>query len=208
MLEGVSRWHGFGLSPFVRKFILNQQRDDLMRHTSVFATVFAFGLAAFAFPVISPAHAQPTSDLHGGTPAWGSGTFSYAPYRSLAYAPRRSYRFARSSRGGSTASRGCLTGDTQRVLSGLEARFGAVKVISTCRPGAVIAGNGHPSQHRFGRAVDFVPGPGQRGAMLAWLRANANGAVITYASGHVHFDTGGYRNYASPRARRAYAHWR
>ena len=42
--------------------------------------------------------------------------------------------------------------------------------------------------------------------MLAWLRSNANGAVITYGSGHIHFDTGGYRNFAvSAKARRAFA---
>ena len=74
------------------------------------------------------------------------------------------------------------------------------------RPGAVIAGSGRPSQHRYGKAVDFMPNPGQRGAMLAWLRSNANGAVITYGSGHIHFDTGGYRNFAvSAKARRSYA---
>lgn len=92
-----------------------------------------------------------------------------------------------------SASRACLTGPTRGVLAGLERRYGTVKVISTCRPGAVIAGSGRPSQHRYGKAVDFMPN-GNRAAMLAWLRANAGGAVITYASGHIHFDTGGYRN--------------
>jgi uncharacterized protein YcbK (DUF882 family) len=107
---------------------------------------------------------------------------------------------------GASSSRSCLTGQTRQLLAGLEARFGAVKVISTCRPGAVIAGSGVPSQHRYGKAVDFMPGTGQRGAMLSWLRSNANGAVITYASGHIHFDTGGYRNFAlSRKARAAYA---
>jgi uncharacterized protein YcbK (DUF882 family) len=91
-----------------------------------------------------------------------------------------------------SASRSCLTGDTRALLSRLEARFGTQKVISTCRPGAVIAGSGRPSQHRYGKAVDFHP-RGNRGAILAWLRANAGGAVITYSSGHIHFDTGGYR---------------
>ena len=107
---------------------------------------------------------------------------------------------------GSSSSRSCLTGQTRQVLAGLEARFGAVKVISTCRPGAVIAGSGMPSQHRYGKAVDFVPRSGQRAAMLSWLRSHANGAVITYASGHIHFDTGGYRNFSlSRKARSAYA---
>ena len=190
-----------------------------MRLTSV----FAFGLSAVLFSIMSSAHAQVASDLHGGASGGGEGAFSYAPYRSAGRTssgrtPGRAYRYrayrysayrpAARSRGVNTTSRGCLTGDTQRVLSGLEARFGAVKVISTCRPGARIAGNGRPSQHGFGRAVDFVPRPGQRAAALAWLRANANGAVITYASGHIHFDTGGYRHYASSGARRAYARMR
>ena len=86
-------------------------------------------------------------------------------------------------------------------------------MISTCRSGAVIAGTGRPSQHRYGRAVDFMPHAGQRGAMIAWLRSNAGGAVITYGSGHVHFDTGGYRGFScrgcgSPSVRRAYARGR
>ena len=91
-----------------------------------------------------------------------------------------------------STSRSCLTSDTRAVLARLEARFGRQQVISTCRPGAVIAGTGRPSQHRYGKAVDFRPN-GNRAAILAWLRANAKGAVITYASGHIHFDTGGYR---------------
>jgi uncharacterized protein YcbK (DUF882 family) len=107
---------------------------------------------------------------------------------------------------GASASRSCLTAQTRQVLAGLEARFGTMQVISTCRPGAVIAGSGQPSQHRYGKAVDFMPKAGQRGAVMAWLRANAGGAVITYASGHIHFDTGGYRNFAiSRKARGAYA---
>jgi uncharacterized protein YcbK (DUF882 family) len=90
-----------------------------------------------------------------------------------------------------SASRSCLTGDTRAVLAGLEARVGKVKVISTCRPGAVIAGSGRPSQHRYGKAVDFVPTGGQRASALAYLRGRGAGPVITYASGHIHFDTGG-----------------
>ena len=132
--------------------------------------------------------------------------YSHTHVRSHARAHTRAHGHRHShGAGGASASRGCLTGQTRQVLSGLEARFGAVKVISTCRPGAVIAGSGRPSQHRYGKAVDFVPRSGQRGAMLAWLRTNAGGAVITYASGHIHFDTGGYSNYSvSAKARRAY----
>jgi hypothetical protein len=94
---------------------------------------------------------------------------------------------------GASASRACLTAQTRAVLAQMEGQFGPVKVISTCRPGAVIAGSGRPSQHRYGKAVDFVPPPGRRAAMMQWLRGRAGGAVITYRSGHVHFDTGSSR---------------
>lgn len=164
----------------------------------------------------APSHGISTSHLQQAAPGRSAyRSRGYARYgrsyargyaRPQARSPMRGHRH---SHGGSSASRGCLTGETRQVLSRLEARFGQVKVISTCRPGAVIAGSGRPSQHRYGKAVDFVPRSGQRGAMLAWLRANAGGAVITYASGHIHFDTGGYRNYTvSAKARRAYARGR
>jgi hypothetical protein len=195
------------------------------------ATSLAFLLAATILPAqILPAHAQNSDDA--GARSHGISTshlWQAAPgrstYRARGYARghARGYSRGQYSRGhartqarvqghrhshrpgGASASRGCLTGQTRQVLSGLEARFGAVRVISTCRPGAVIAGSGRPSQHRYGKAVDFVPKAGQRGPMLAWLRAHAGGAVITYASGHIHFDTGGYSNYnVSAKARRAY----
>lgn len=157
------------------------------------ATSLAFLMAAS----LLPAHAQDAGNPAGATSV-GTSQFE-------AFGPFRTAQNEFSSRRGASASRGCLTGQTRQVLSGLEARFGAVKVISTCRPGAVIAGSGRPSQHRYGKAVDFVPRSGQRGAMLAWLRANSGGAVITYASGHIHFDTGGYSNYnVSAKARRAF----
>jgi hypothetical protein len=160
-------------------------------------TSLAFILAAS----ILPAHAQNADDVGAVSGIHNSQYSQFGPFRTA----HRAHRARRGS-GGAVASRGCLTGDTRALLSRFEARFGAVKVISTCRPGAVIAGSGRPSQHRYGKAVDFMPKPGQRGPMLAWLRSNANGAVITYGSGHIHFDTGGYRNYAiSAKARRSYA---
>jgi hypothetical protein len=189
-------------------------------------TSLAFLLAASILPIV-PATAQTASDgistsqyvkSPSGRSAYRSRGYSRgyartqkrytgrAHARSQARSYGHSHTHSHSHRGGASASRACLTGDTRALLSRFEARFGSVKVISTCRPGAVIAGSGRPSQHRYGKAVDFMPNPGQRGAMLAWLRSNANGAVITYASGHIHFDTGGDRNFAvSAKARRAYA---
>ena len=99
-------------------------------------------------------------------------------------------------RGG--ASRTCLTAETRAVLNRLEARFGTVKVISTCRPGAVIAGTNRPSYHRYGKAVDFnVPRGVSKQTVVQWLYANNRGVVMTYRSmGHVHFDTGSYHKIA------------
>lgn len=179
-------------------------------------TSLAVFLAASILPAL-PVHAQDTDGV--GTATGISASHLQHAASSAKRSKRRGYRNARSHRhthghrhvhrghaSGATASRTCLTGETRALLSRLEARFGAVQVISTCRPGAVIAGSGRPSQHRYGKAVDFVPKGGQRAAMLSWLRSNANGAVITYASGHIHFDTGGYRNFAvSAKARRAFA---
>ena len=101
-------------------------------------------------------------------------------------------------RRGGGASRTCLTADTRAVLNRLEARFGTVKVISTCRPGAVIAGTNRPSYHRYGKAVDFnVPRGVSEAAVVQWLYANNRGVVMTYRNmGHIHFDTGSYHKIA------------
>lgn len=166
------------------------------------ATSLAVILAASILPAtLLPANAQNADDA-GATSGISTSQYSqFGPFRTA----HRAHR-SRGGAGGASASRSCLTGETRALLSRFEARFGTVKVISTCRPGAVIAGSGRPSQHRYGKAVDFMPKPGQRAAMLAWLRSNANGAVITYGTGHIHFDTGGYRNFAvSAKARRTYA---
>jgi hypothetical protein len=166
------------------------------------ATSLAVILAASIPPAtLLPAQAQNAGDAGAASGISTSHYSQFGPFRTA----HRAHR-SRGGAGGASASRSCLTGETRALLSRFEARFGSVKVISTCRPGAVIAGSGRPSQHRYGKAVDFMPKPGQRAAMLAWLRSNANGAVITYGTGHIHFDTGGYRNFAiSAKARRAYA---
>ena len=98
---------------------------------------------------------------------------------------------ARSSKGGASASRGCLTSAARSLLSRIEQRFGAVQVISTCRPGARIAGTGRISRHASGNAVDFSAG-GRKGAILNWLIANhRSGGTMTYAHmGHIHVDIG------------------
>ena len=93
-------------------------------------------------------------------------------------------------RGGT--SRACLTPAARSLLGRIEAQFGRVQVISTCRPGARIAGSGRPSRHASGNAIDFNAPPGRKGEVVRWLIANHRaGGIMTYAGmGHVHVDVG------------------
>jgi hypothetical protein len=88
-------------------------------------------------------------------------------------------------------SRGCLTPAARALLGRIEAQFGRVQIVSTCRPGARIAGTGRISRHASGNAVDFNAG-GRKGEVVRWLIANHKaGGVMTYAGmSHIHVDIG------------------
>ena len=82
-------------------------------------------------------------------------------------------------------------------------------MISTCRPGARIAGSGRISRHASGNAVDFEAG-NRKGAIINWLVANhKKGGTMTYPDmSHIHIDVGqhfvslaGGRKYASHNTR-------
>ena len=64
-------------------------------------------------------------------------------------------------------------------------------MVSTCRPGATIAGSGRPSRHASGNAVDFDAGS-RKSAIVEWLIANHHdGGTMTYADmSHIHIDIG------------------
>ena len=89
------------------------------------------------------------------------------------------------------APRTCLTAEVRALLDRVERQFGPVKTISTCRPGAFIAGTGHPSRHASGNAVDFLAGT-RKAAIVEWLIANhRDGGTMTYADmDHIHIDVG------------------
>ena len=122
------------------------------------------------------------------------------------HATQRSGRRSAGRRGGSTplanrsftryaspgTSRGCLTSAARALLGRIEAQFGTVQIISTCRPGATIAGTGRISRHASGNAVDFNAPSGRKAAVVRWLIANhRSGGVMTYADmGHIHVDIG------------------
>lgn len=101
-----------------------------------------------------------------------------------------SRKYASSGSGGGS-SRSCLQSSARALLGRIEAQFGPVNVISTCRPGAVIATTGKPSKHRHGAAIDFEAG-GRKGAIVKWLIANHHsGGTMTYRDmSHIHVDVG------------------
>ena len=89
-------------------------------------------------------------------------------------------------------SRTCLTEPTRALLARIEATFGQMQIISTCRPGARVAGSGRPSKHGSGQAIDFNAPSGRKGEVVRWLIANhKSGGTMTYAGmSHIHVDVG------------------
>lgn len=92
----------------------------------------------------------------------------------------------------SGTSRSCLTSEARSLLSRIESRFGNVNIVSTCRPGAKIAGSGRPSRHASGNAIDFNAPKGRKSEVVKWLIANHHsGGVMTYSGmSHIHVDVG------------------
>lgn len=93
----------------------------------------------------------------------------------------------------SGVSTSCLPLEIRRQLVYISNRFGAVKVVSAHRPGALIAGTNRRSYHASCRAVDFyVRGRGAQTAALNYLRANWRGGLGTYSGcmHHIHLDNG------------------
>jgi hypothetical protein len=89
------------------------------------------------------------------------------------------------------APRTCLSSAARALLERIEAKFGPLQLISTCRPGALIAGTGRPSRHASGNAVDFDAGA-RKAEIVEWLIANHHeGGTMTYAEmSHIHVDIG------------------
>ena len=107
----------------------------------------------------------------------------------------------------SYAPRSCLTPAARALLERVEERFGPVKLVSTCRPGATIAGSGRPSRHASGNAVDFDAGS-RKSEIIEWLIANHHdGGTMTYSGmDHIHIDIGPH--FVSIAGGRHWASWR
>jgi hypothetical protein len=99
------------------------------------------------------------------------------------------HRNQESSEGGT--SRSCLTSEARALLNSIENHFGRVEIVSTCRPGARIAGTGRRSKHASGEAIDFRA-PGKKRQVVQWLINNhSDGGTMTYSDmDHIHVDVG------------------
>jgi len=105
------------------------------------------------------------------------------------------------------APRTCLTPAARALLGRIEEKFGAVKLVSTCRPGATIAGTARPSKHASGNAIDFDAG-NRKEQIVEWLIANHHdGGTMTYPDmDHIHVDIG--PRFVSIAGGRHWASWR
>jgi hypothetical protein len=85
----------------------------------------------------------------------------------------------------------CLKPEARALLERIEAEFGPMQIISTCRPGALIAGTGRISRHATGHAIDFEAGK-RKADVVRWLIANHHaGGTMTYRDmSHIHADIG------------------
>lgn len=103
---------------------------------------------------------------------------------------KHAHTHSRSGGSGGT-SRSCLQASARALLDRIESRFGPVRIVSTCRPGAVIATSGKPSKHRNGLAIDFDAGS-RKAEIVRWLIANHHsGGTMTYRDmSHIHVDVG------------------
>jgi hypothetical protein len=171
------------------------------------ATVgLAFGVLALGTLATSanarPHHGQRSSDYsYSDDESYESGSRTYRrqarKHSGKRYATKRGQQRSSARRGGSSrsaaagASRGCLTPAARALLGRIESQFGAMQIISTCRPGARIAGSGRISRHASGNAIDFSAGS-RKGAVVRWLIANhKSGGTMTYSNmSHVHVDIG------------------
>lgn len=160
------------------------------------AVAMACAFAALAIPSAEARPKQARADsavaVHCVSTAPGR---EVCPDASARAGEARAGRTGRPARGLASTSRSCLTADTLAVLERAEARFGVMfTLVSTCRPGARIAGSGRISEHAHGRAVDLlVPRGVSKRAVVRWLHANASGVTMVYRGmDHVHFDTGPY----------------
>jgi uncharacterized protein YcbK (DUF882 family) len=84
----------------------------------------------------------------------------------------------------------CLPASIKARLAQIRKKFGPIRIISTYRRGARIAGTGRRSKHADCRAVDFKVR--NKMAVYRWLNKVHNGGLGVYHGrcSHIHIDNG------------------
>jgi hypothetical protein len=133
-------------------------------------------------------HLQAHASQQHGTLRTGPSAKQHAQRPALA-----KHSVAASATRGAGTLHDCLSAPTRALLGRIEAVFGPMQIISTCRAGARIAGSGRPSKHASGQAIDFNAGR-RKAEVVRWLIANhKSGGTMTYADmSHIHVDIGSH----------------
>lgn len=109
------------------------------------------------------------------------------------YAKKRIYKSSKSKviRSGIAKFKGhSMPVSVANKLRNVETKFGKIKILSSCRPGATVRKTGRPSMHRYCRAVDFNPPRGKYIQVARYLKTTWGGGVGTYSGrfNHIHID--------------------
>lgn len=109
------------------------------------------------------------------------------------YAKKRIYKSSKSKviRSGIVKFKGhSMPVSVANKLRNVETKFGKIKILSSCRPGATVRKTGRPSMHRYCRAVDFNPPRGKYRQVARYLKTTWGGGVGTYSGrfNHIHID--------------------
>jgi len=109
------------------------------------------------------------------------------------YAKKRIYKSRKSKmvRSGLTKFKGHkMPVSVANKLRVVESKFGKIRILSSCRPGATVRKTGRPSMHRYCRAVDFNPPRGKYRQVARYLKTTWGGGVGTYSGrfNHIHID--------------------
>ena len=113
--------------------------------------------------------------------------------KKIRYAKKRIYKSRKSRvvRSGLTKFKGHrMPVSVANKLRVVESKFGKIRILSSCRPGATVRKTGRPSMHRYCRAVDFNPPRGKYRQVARYLKTTWGGGVGTYSGrfNHIHID--------------------
>jgi uncharacterized protein YgiM (DUF1202 family) len=174
--------------------VVNVARDDVLNvrrgPSAEFEVVGALHPGSRGVTVTGACQARWCPVEHATARGWVNSTY-LGPEERVSASPAPPADASPALRDAPGASRSCLTPAAHALLDRIEAKFGPVQVVSTCRPDATIAGTGWPSRHASGNAVDFKAGS-RKTEIVEWLIANHHdGGTMTYGNmDHIHVDIG------------------